>query len=80
MTIENREKLINESDEKRLRSIANRITKANKELIKMGYTSYLSAHGNWNVMNGDSHGDYQQRLDENVVFNFVLDKIDYGDW
>ena len=46
----------------------------------LGYTSYLSANGNWNVMNGDSHGDYQQRLDENVVFNFVLDKIDCGDW
>lgn len=81
-TIENEDKLINESDEKKLASIARRISKANKELIDLGYTSYLSAHGSWNIMNGDSHDSSNScnALYENVVANFQLQRIDAGDW
>lgn len=79
-TIENEDKLIDESHEKKLRSIANRISKANKELIELGYTSYLSAHGNWNIMNGDSHGSKAEPLREKVLASFSLDHIDAGDW
>lgn len=79
-SIENADKLIDESHERKLKSIARRISKANNELIELGYNSYLSAHGSWNIMNGDSHGSMAEPLQENVVANFSLNHIDAGDW
>lgn len=79
-TIENEDKLIEESHEAKLKAIANRIYKANEELIALGYTTYISSHGSWNIMNGDSHGKGAEALRGNAVANFHLYRLDAGDW
>lgn len=65
---------------KKLESISRRMIKANKEIKAMGFDVYLSAHGSANVMCGASHGDNQESLQENVVFQFTLEGWDGGDW
>lgn len=66
--------------EKKLNSIARRMQKASNEIVEMGFNIYLSAHGNVNIMNGESHDGNQHPIHENVVFNFYVNGWDAGDW
>lgn len=71
---------LTEEQEKKLDSIARRMKKASNEVIAMGFNIYLSAHGNVNIMNGDSHDHNQQPIHENVVYDFTVNGWDAGDW
>ncbi len=66
--------------EKKLASIARRMQKASNDIVEMGFTVYLSCHGRVNIMNGSSHGEHNERLDENVVYDFYIAGWDAGDW
>lgn len=80
--IENYEILKKESDEKKIVSALKRIEKATKEITKLGYELYLSAHGSLNVMNIDDV-PYKNSMDfhnEQVVAHGHIDNIDAGDW
>lgn len=75
------EKEVDEATEKEIKSIARAIVKANNRIIKLGYSSYLSAHGGWNIVDGDTHKGLGAHPDHSVVVaNFSIDKIDAGDW
>ena len=64
-----------------MRTIARAIVKANNRIIKLGYTSYLAAHGSWNVVDGATHAGKNADSDQSVVVaNFSIDGIDAGDW
>ena len=72
---------VDEKTEKELRSIARAIVKANNKIIKLGFSSYLSAHGSWNIVDGDTHSGRDAEANQSVVVaNFSLDRIDAGDW
>lgn len=80
--IENDDILKKESDEKKILSALKRIEKATKDITKLGYELYLSAHGNLNVMNTDDvphvyNMDYSQ---DQIVAYGIIDNIDAGDW
>ncbi len=75
------EKDISPDVEKELKKIAKQIVKANKKIIELGYSSYLSAQGNWNIMDGSSHvGVGASPNRDAVIATFSLDCIDGGDW
>lgn len=67
---------------KQLRQIGSKMVALNKEILKMGYDVYLSSHGWANFMKGPSHDDSHScnELRENVVYSFILEKWDGGDW
>jgi hypothetical protein len=74
------EKNIDDKTEKELRSIARAIVKANNRIIKLGYISYLSAHGSWNIVDGETHKGIGEPDQSVVVASFSIDRIDAGDW
>lgn len=72
----------NEAELKKLEQIGKKMIALNKDILKMGYDVYLSSHGRANIMKGPSHDDTIRAgdLQENVVYSFILDKWDGGDW
>ena len=75
------EKNIDDKTKEELKSIARAIVKANNRIIKLGYSSYLSAHGSWNIVDGETHKGNGANADQSVVVaNFSIDSIDAGDW
>lgn len=79
--IDNYDILIEDSHEKKLLSALNRIQKAHDEIIDMGYTAYVEAEGNYNVMNGETHaGVFLHAENRNVVASVSLKCIDMGAW
>lgn len=80
-TIDNEDKLIDPSHEKKLLSALNRLQKATKDIEKLGYTMYMEAEGGFNVMNGSTHsGIGQQSNQENIVASVRVSSVDCGAW
>lgn len=66
--------------EKKIKSIAARITKSLNDIKKLGYDSYLSPN-HWNIMDGDTHsGQSCAPQHQNIVASFYVTGIDAGDW
>lgn len=80
-SIDNYDKLIDPSHKTKLLSALNRIQKAHKEIMDMGYSAYVEAEGSYNVLNGESHcGAGLRAQNENVVASVYLQGIDMGAW
>lgn len=71
-----------EEELKLLKQIGNQMIKLNKKILEMGYDVYLSTHGRANIMKGPTHDDGMspQPLLDNVVYSFILENWDGGDW
>lgn len=75
------EKEVGADVEKELKKIAKAIVTANNKIAKLGYSSYLSAGGTWNIVDGKTHiGTRAERNDSCVVATFSVSNIDAGDW
>ena len=75
------EKEIDSKVEEKLRKIAKNIVRATNEISKLGYTSYLSSGGSWNIVDGDTHSGANARPNYDcVVANFKVNNVEAGDF
>lgn len=74
----NYEKLT-KAQQRKLLSIENRMVKANKDILAMGFHIYL-ANDTVNIINGPSHGERERLIHESVMHSFTLSRSSGGDW